>query len=63
MRNNINLIIFNNYIEDINNIFNKKIINKILNNGYIIDFQGNKVNFINTIVLFQVDNKKRIGLI
>lgn len=62
LRNNISLVIFNNYEENKNNIFNKKIINKIINNGYLIDYQGNKINFNNTIILLNKRKETRIGL-
>lgn len=62
LRHNINIIIFNNYIDN-NTMFNKKIINKIKEQGYLIDYQGNKLNFINTILLFNETNEKRIGFI
>jgi ATP-dependent Clp protease ATP-binding subunit ClpA len=62
LRNNISLIIFNNYVQNTNSLINKKIINKILNNGYLLDYQGNKVKFINTVILFQTNKEKRIGL-
>ncbi len=62
LRHNINIIILNNYIDN-NTMFNKKIINKIKEQGYLIDYQGNKLNFINTILLFNEINEKRIGFI
>jgi len=49
MKNNINIVIFKNYINN-KNILNKKIIDKIFNDGYLLDYQGNKINFINTII-------------
>ena len=62
MRHNINLVLFDNYNNDVNNLFNKKIINKILNHGSLMDYQGNKINFINTIIVFNTKEQKRIGL-
>ncbi len=60
LRHNINIIIFNNYIDN-NTMFNKKIINKIKDQGYLIDYQGNKINFINTILIFINEENKKIG--
>lgn len=58
-RHNINIIIFKNY--DDKQLVYKKIIDKIINQGYIIDYQGNKLNFINTILIFIQSNNQRIG--
>ena len=60
IRNNISMIIFNNYKKD-NSLINKKIIEKILNNGYLIDYQGSKIKFINTIIMLKEEKEKRIG--
>lgn len=62
LRHNINIIVFINY-NDNNILFKKKIIDKIINQGYIIDYQGNKLNFLNTILIFINEKEKRIGLI
>ena len=58
-RHNINIIVFNNF--DDTSIAYKKIVDKILNQGYIIDYQGNKLNFINTILIFIKSKTKTIG--
>lgn len=58
-RHNINIIVFNNF--DDTSIAYKKIVDKILNQGYIIDYQGNKLNFINTILIFIKLKTKTIG--
>ncbi len=58
-RHSINIIVFNNFDES--NIAYKKIIDKIINQGYIIDYQGNKLNFINTILIFTKTKSKIIG--
>lgn len=62
LRHNINVIIFTNYSTN-NSLIKKKIIDKIINQGYINDYQGNKINFVNTILILQKINEKRIGLI
>lgn len=59
-KNNINIIVFNNYVDN-DSLINKKIIEKIFNNGYLIDYQGNKVNFINSIIMLNEKKEKRIG--
>ncbi len=59
LRHSLNLIVFNNYNEL--HLINKKIIDKIINQGYIIDYQGNKINFINTILIFINQESKKIG--
>ena len=58
-RHNINIIVFNNF-DELNTTY-KKIIDKIINQGYIIDYQGNKLNFINTILIFIKAKTKTIG--
>lgn len=62
LRHNINVIIFTNYSSN-NLLIKKKIIDKIINQGYLNDYQGNKINFVNTILILQKTNEKRIGLI
>lgn len=59
LRHKINIIIFNNYNEQ--SLLFKKIINKINMSGYVLDYQGNKINFINTILLYIKSNNKKIG--
>ena len=59
LRHNINIIVFNNYNDK--QLINKKIIDKIINNGYLLDYQGNKLNFINTVIIFTTEKNKKIG--
>ena len=59
LRNNISIIVFKNY--DNKQLVYKKFIDKILNQGYLIDYQGNKINFINTILIFIKDYNNKIG--
>lgn len=59
LRNHINVIVFNNYNKE--HIINKKITDKIINQGYIIDYQGNRLNFINTVIIFTTEENKKIG--
>ncbi len=59
LRHNINIIVFNNYNDK--QLINKKIIDKIINNGYLLDYQGNKLNFINTVIIFTTQVNKKIG--
>lgn len=59
LRHSINLIIFKNYDKD--NLVCKRIIDKIINNGYIYDNQTNKLNFINSMLMFIKNDKNKIG--
>ena len=59
LRHNINIIVFKNYDEK--QLVYKRIIEKILSQGYLIDYQGNKINFINTVLIFIKETNKQIG--
>jgi len=59
LRHNINIIVFKNYDEK--QLIYKRIIDKILTQGYLIDYQGNKINFINTVLIFIKETNKQIG--
>lgn len=61
LEHNVNIIVFKNYSKG--DFLDKRIISKILENGSIKDYKGNDLNFINSIILLEPVNTKKIGFI
>lgn len=59
LRHNVNIIIIKNY--DKKQIIYKKIFDRIINTGVIIDYQGKTLKFINCIILLMKKEDKKIG--
>lgn len=60
IKNPFNILVFKNYSEDV--LIEKNIINKIINDAYVLDNKANKLRFMNSyIIIYKENNKKALG--
>ena len=60
IKNPFNILVFKNYSEDV--LIEKNIINKIINDAYVLDNKANKLMFMNSyIIIYKENNKKALG--